>query len=94
VELLTAPVAKQQWSEEAKGLMVAETLVPGVAVNEVARRHGEKTTHLSKWRTLARQATLVVPEVLGAEFAPPVGMTQILESRQSRLARLIWSLAL
>lgn len=55
VELLAAPAAKRRWSVEAKGRMVAETLMPGVTVNEVARRHGVKANHLSSWRTLARQ---------------------------------------
>ena len=72
VELLAAPAAKRRWSDEAKGRMVAETLVPGVTVNEVARRHGLKANHLSSWRTLARKGKLVVPEVAGAEFAGPV----------------------
>ena len=72
VELLAATVAKRRWSDEAKGRMVAETLVPGVTVNEVARRHGLKANHLSSWRTLARKGKLVVPEVAGAEFAAPV----------------------
>ena len=72
VEILAAPVAKRRWSDEAKGRMVAETLVPGVTVNEVARRHGVKANHLSSWRTLARKGNLVVPEVAGAEFAAPV----------------------
>ena len=79
VELLAAPAAKRRWSDDAKGRMVAETLVPGVTVNEVARRHGVKANHLSSWRTLARQGKLVVPEVAGAEFAPPVAMTQTSE---------------
>ena len=39
VELLMAPAAKRRWSDEAKGRIVAETLVAGVSVNEVARRH-------------------------------------------------------
>ena len=72
VELLAAPAAKRRWSDEAKGRMVAETLVPGVTVNEVAQRHGVKANHLSSWRTLARKGKLVVPEIAGAEFAAPV----------------------
>ncbi len=72
VELLAAPAARRRWSDEAKGRMVAETLVQGVTVNEVARRHGLKANHLSSWRTLARKGKLVVPEIAGAEFAAPV----------------------
>ena len=80
VELLAAPAAKRRWSDVAKGRMVAETLVPGVTVNEVARRHGVKANHLSSWRTLARQGKLVVPEVAGAEFAAPVATAQAVDT--------------
>lgn len=76
VELLAAPAAKRRWSDEAKGRIVAETLVPGVTVNDVARRHGVKANHLSSWRTLARQGKLVVPADAGAEFAAPVAVAQ------------------
>ena len=72
MELLAAPAAKRRWSDEAKGRLLAETLVPGVTVNEVAHRHGVKANHLSSWRTLARKGKLVVPEIAGAEFAAPV----------------------
>jgi len=79
VELLAAPGAKRRWSNEAKGRMVAETLVVGVTVNEVARRHGVKANHLSSWRTLARKGKLVVPDIAGADFAPPVAVKQTSE---------------
>lgn len=79
VELLAAPAAKRRWSDEAKGRIVAETLVAGVTVNEVARRHALKANHLSAWRTLARQGKLVVPEVAGAEFSAPVAVAQLVE---------------
>jgi transposase len=79
VELLAAPSAKRRWSDEAKGRIVAETLVVGVTVNEVAHRHGVKANHVSSWRSLARKGKLVVPDIAGAEFAPPVAMTQTSE---------------
>ncbi len=80
VELLAAPVAKRRWSDEAKGRIVAETLVAGVSVNEVARRHSLKANHLSAWRTLARNGKLVVPEIAGAEFAAPMALAQSVET--------------
>ena len=79
VELLAAPAAKRRWSDEAKGRMVAETLVAGVTVSEVPRRHEVEANHLSSWQPMARQDKLVVPEVAGAEFVPPVAMPQTLE---------------
>ncbi|HQV16383.1 MAG TPA: transposase [Denitromonas sp.] len=79
VELLAAPAAKRRWSDEAKGRIVAETLVAGVSVTEVARRHGMKANHLSAWRTLARQGKLVVPELAGAEFETSAALAQPVE---------------
>lgn len=40
---------------------MSETLLPGTAVNEVARRHGLPANHVAWWRMLAENGRLVLP---------------------------------
>ena len=72
IEVLAGPTGRRKWTDTYKGQLVAESLVPGVSVREVAERNGLMPNRLSTWRSLARQGRLVIPELAGADFATVV----------------------
>jgi len=54
MELLTGPIRRRRWSAEEKARIVAETLLPGARVSEVARRWQLHPQQLFGWRRDAR----------------------------------------
>ena len=56
VELLTGPGRRRTWSAAEKAQVLAETLVPGVRVSDVARRWQLHPQQLFGWRHQAKKA--------------------------------------
>ena len=61
VEVLTGPGRRRRWSADEKARIVAETLVPGVRVSEVARRWQICSQQVFGWRRAMRQDLPSVP---------------------------------
>jgi len=86
VELLTGPGRRRRWSAEEKARIVAESLMPGVRVSEVARRWQLHPQQLFGWRHQARLDETTSDEVasgVGRSFVPLVreGEVGVLSAR-------------
>lgn len=61
IEILTGPVRRRRWSSEEKARIVAETLVPGARVSEVARRWQVCPQQVFAWRHAVRRDVAAMP---------------------------------
>ncbi len=74
VEVLTGPGRRRRWSADEKARIVAETLVPGARVSEVARRWQFCSQQVFGWRRAMRQD---LPLVAGRTPTPTPGFVPI-----------------
>jgi transposase len=74
-EIRSGIVRRRRWTAAEKGRIVAETMVPGAVIANVARRHDLTPQHLSNWIRAAKAGRLVLPvldEAAGVGFVPVV----------------------
>jgi transposase len=60
VEILTGPGRRRRWPADEKAQIVAETLMPGARVSDVARRRQLCTQQVFTWRRQARHAQAMI----------------------------------
>lgn len=70
VEVLDGPTGRRRWLDDVKARIVAESLLSGARVCDVAAKYGLIARHLSQWRGLARQGKLILPFGDGPGFVP------------------------
>ncbi len=61
VEIRTGVGRKRRWSDEERGRIVAEAVMPGVVVSQVARRHDMSPQHLFRWIKEAKEGKFALP---------------------------------
>ncbi|MER8961738.1 transposase [Mesorhizobium sp. M0701] len=69
LEVLDGPTGRRVRSEAERARIAAESLMPGVQVAAVARKHGATRWQVYDWRRRLRQGQLALPESMGPMFA-------------------------
>jgi transposase len=92
VEVLTGPSRRRRWSADEKARIVAETLVPGARVSEVARRWQICSQQVFGWRRAMRQDVPSVPREPTTPAPPnfvPIVSEAIPEATVQRAASVV-----
>lgn len=81
LEVIEGPTGRRQRSESEKARIVAESLLPGARVSDVARKHGATRWQVYDWRKkLRREGRLVLPESVAS--APAFAALMVEDSPQ------------
>lgn len=81
IEILTGPGRRRRWSAEEKARVVAETLLPGARVSEVARRWQVCPQQVFTWRHAARRDVAAIPRETASP--PTAGFVPIVTEAMS-----------
>ena len=81
--MITGVERRRKWSAQEKAAIVAESLVEGAVVSEVARRHGLSPQQVFGWRSRLRDA---VKGSAPSSEATPAFVPAIVEDEQPSLA--------
>ena len=66
LEVIDGPTGRRQRSPAERAQIAAESMMPGVRVADVARRHGTTRWQVYDWRRQVRTGKLALPERLAA----------------------------
>jgi transposase len=72
VEVITGVERRRRWSLEEKLAIVTESMVEGVIVSDVARRHGISPQQLFGWRSKVRAELAAAKSIEAPVFVPTV----------------------
>jgi transposase len=88
LEVIEGPTGRRQRTETEKARIVAESLLPGVRVADVARKYGATRWQIYDWRKRLRreQRRLAPPEVISA--APAFAAVVIDEAPQRKVSSI------
>jgi transposase len=81
LEVFEGPSGRRRRSEDERARIAAESLMPGVPVADVARRHGVTRWQVDDWRKRLRDGRLALPE--GVASTPAFAALVVEEPRQA-----------
>ena len=66
LEVIEGPSGRRRRTQAERARIAAESMMPGVTVADVARKHGTTRWQIYDWRKQIRKGNLVVPESMAA----------------------------
>lgn len=66
LEVIEGPSGRRRRTKAERARIAAESMMPGVKVADVARKHGTTRWQIYDWRKQIRKGNLVVPESVAA----------------------------